>query len=245
VSRVDVLGVKFDALDLEGAVRAIIALTMTAGPHLVVTANVELLMRARRASDLQDILRRAALVVADGIGVVWGSRQLGSPLPGRVPGIDLADRLCAEAARLGWRVAVVGGAPGVAQAAAARLQCVHPGVLVTAALHGYFTAAEEPDVLRVIRDASPTLLLAGLGSPRQERWLDRHLATLGVPVSLGIGGTLDVWAGRVSRAPRVMQTLGLEWCYRLSRQPGRLRRQVVIPQFMATVWRLRAQRRRP
>jgi N-acetylglucosaminyldiphosphoundecaprenol N-acetyl-beta-D-mannosaminyltransferase len=84
-----------------------------------------------------------------------------------------------------------------------------------------------------------------LGSPRQERWLDRHLAILAVPVSLGIGGTLDVWAGRVSRAPRVMQTLGLEWCYRLIRQPGRLRRQVVIPQFMATVWRLRAQRRRP
>jgi N-acetylglucosaminyldiphosphoundecaprenol N-acetyl-beta-D-mannosaminyltransferase len=245
VSRVDVLGVKFDALDLERAVRAIIALTMTPGPHLVVTANVELLMRARRASDLQDILRRAALVVADGIGVVWGSGQLGSPLPGRVPGIDLADRLCAEAARLGWRVALVGGAPGVAQAAAARLQRVHPGVVVAAALHGYFTAGEEQDVLRVIRDASPTLLLAGLGSPRQERWLDRHLTTLAVPISLGIGGTLDVWAGRVSRAPRVMQTLGLEWCYRLIRQPGRLRRQVVIPQFMATVWRLRAQRRRP
>ena len=245
MTRIDVLGVEFHPVDLQGAVRAIVALAATPGPHLVVTANVELVMLARRSSELQGILRRAALVVPDGVGVVWGSRQLGRGLPGRVPGIDLADRLCAQAARLGWRVGLLGGIPGVAEAAAARLRRVYPGVVVAPTLHGYFTPAEDPIVVRVIRDAAPTLLLAGLGSPRQERWLDRHLTALAVPVSMGIGGTLDVWAGRVSRAPRIMQALGLEWCYRLVRQPSRLRRQLVIPQFMAAVWFRRAGRRRP
>ena len=245
MTRRDVLGVEFDPVDLPGAVQTIVALAAAPAPHLVVTANVELVMLARRSPELQGVLRRAALVVPDGVGVVWGSRQLGRGLPGRVPGIDLADRLCAQAARFGWRIVLLGSFPGVAEAAAARLRRVYPGVLIALTLNGYFSPAEEPEVVRAIRDAAPTLLLAGLGSPRQERWLDRHLTALAVPVSMGIGGTLDVWAGRVSRAPRIIQTLGLEWCYRLIRQPGRLRRQVVIPQFMAAVWWRRAGRRPP
>lgn len=236
MNRVDVLGVGFDPVDLDGAVGCIVALAREPGPHLVVTANVEMVMQARLAPDLREILHRAALVVADGVGVVWGARQLGRPLPGRVPGIDLAGRLCDEALRRRWRVCLVGGAPGVADAAAANLRLRHPGIDVPQVLPGYFGPEDDPAVVRAIREAAPTLLLAGLGSPRQERWLHRHLASLGVPVAIGVGGTLDVWAGRARRAPRIMRTLGLEWCYRLVRQPGRLGRQMAIPRFMAAVW---------
>lgn len=245
MTRVDVLGVGFDPVDLDGAVQAVVAMAGEPGPHLVVTANVELVMRARRAPDLQDILRRAALVVADGVGVVWGARRLGRPLPGRVAGIDLAERLCAEAARRGQRICLIGGGPGVAAAAARGLRRRYAEIQVADASHGYFGPEDETSVIAAIRDAAPTLLLAGLGSPRQERWLDRHLRTLAVPIAIGIGGTLDVWAGRVRRAPRVMRTLGLEWCYRLLSQPGRIRRQLAIPQFIAAVWlhRWRARRR--
>jgi N-acetylglucosaminyldiphosphoundecaprenol N-acetyl-beta-D-mannosaminyltransferase len=244
MNRVDVLGVPFDPVDLEGAVEAAAMMVDDPGPHLIVTANVELIMRARRAPDLQEILRRAALVVADGVGVVWGARRLGRPLPGRVAGIDLAGRLCGVAAQRGWRVCLVGGAPGVAVEAAAHLLRRYPGIHVADALHGYFAPEDEATVTAAIREAAPTLLLAGLGSPRQERWLDRHLAALAVPLGIGIGGALDVWAGRVRRAPRVVQTLGLEWCYRLIRQPSRARRQLAIPQFIAAVWLHRWQARR-
>jgi len=234
VSRIDVLGVGFDPVEVDGAVDAVVAMADQPGAHLVVTANVELVMRAREAPDLADILRRAALVIADGVGVVWGARRLGRPLPGRVPGIDLAERLCGEAARRGWRVCLLGGAPGVALEAADKVRGRYPGIQIATTLHGYFGDADE-DVIRAIRAASPTLLLAGLGSPRQERWLDRHLASLGATIAIGVGGTLDVWAGRVRRAPRAVQAMGLEWCYRLFRQPRRWRRQLTIPRFMAAV----------
>ncbi len=235
MSRVEILGVGFDPVDLDGAVERITAFIARRRPHLVVTANVEMVMRARRAPDLREILAHAALVVADGVGVVWGARWLGRPLPGRVPGIDLATRLCGEASRRGWRVYLLGGAPGIAAAAAARLREGHSGLAIVGIGNGYFGPEEDTDVVRAIRDASPTLLLAGLGAPRQERWLSRHLDALGVPVVMGVGGTLDVWAGRTRRAPRIMQALGLEWCYRLLRQPSRLSRQLAIPHFIAVV----------
>ncbi len=238
--RVEILGTGFDAVDLESAVRRISAMMTEPGPHLVVTANVEMVMLARRAPDVREILARASLVVADGVGVVWGSRQLGRPLPARVPGIDLAERLCREAAGRGWRLYLLGGAAGVAEAASARLRARYPGLLITGCAGGYFGPGEDRRVVEAVRRASPDLLFAGLGFPRQERWLAGRLDALGVPVVMGVGGTLDVWAGRARRAPRLWQTLGLEWSYRLLREPRRIRRQLAIPQFMGVIYLERA-----
>lgn len=234
-ARIDILGVGFDPVDLEGAVSRATALVGGGVPSLAVTANTEMVMTARRAGDLAQLLARAALVVADGVGVVWASRYLRRPLPARVPGIELAERLLAEAARRRWRVYLLGGSPGTAEQAAARLHVAYPGLQVAGWAHGYFPPGDEPGVVDAIRAASPALLLAGLGTPRQELWLARHLAALGVPVVMGIGGSLDIWAGRARRAPRPMQSLGLEWLYRLAREPRRLRRQLTIPHFMALI----------
>jgi N-acetylglucosaminyldiphosphoundecaprenol N-acetyl-beta-D-mannosaminyltransferase len=242
MSRIDILGVGFDPLDLDAAATRIVEFALQPDPRLVVTANVEMVMLARRDAEVRGILRGASLVVADGVGVVWGSRQLGHALPGRVPGIDLAARVCQEAARRRWRVYLLGGRPGVADAAAARLRARYPGLQVVGARDGYFLPDTDRDVVHAIREAAPTVLLAGLGAPRQERWLSERLEELRVPVAMGIGGTLDVWTGRARRAPRVWQTLGLEWCYRLLREPRRFGRQLAIPHFMAIVYgeRLRA-----
>jgi N-acetylglucosaminyldiphosphoundecaprenol N-acetyl-beta-D-mannosaminyltransferase len=227
-------------------VNATVAFLSEKTAHLVITANVELVMLARRLPVVQAALARASLVIADGVGVVWGSRQLGRPLPARVPGIEMAGRLCREAARRGWTVYLLGGRPGVAAEAGARLREWYPGIAIVGAADGYFGPAEETAVVRAIREAHPTLLLAALGSPRQELWLDHHLAALGVGVAMGVGGTLDVWTGRARRAPHLLQTLGLEWCYRLIRQPSRFLRQLAIPHFMTLVSldRLRALCRR-
>jgi N-acetylglucosaminyldiphosphoundecaprenol N-acetyl-beta-D-mannosaminyltransferase len=240
--RIDILGVEFDAVDPDEAVQRITGFVSAPGPHVVVTANVEMVMLARHMPDVRRILGNASLVVADGVGVVWGSRQLGRPLPARVPGIDLADRLCREAARRGWRLYLLGGSPGVADAAAGQLRARFPGIVIAGTASGYFTPADEPRVIDAVRGAAPALLFAGLGFPRQERWLARHLDALAVPVAIGVGGTFDVWAGRSRRAPRIWQTLGLEWFYRLIREPRRLGRQLAIPHFMAIVYasRLRA-----
>ncbi|HLW47323.1 MAG TPA: WecB/TagA/CpsF family glycosyltransferase [bacterium] len=242
--RIDILGVAFDPVDLDGAVARVIAFVDGGRPSLVVTANTEMVMTARRDAGLAALLAGAALVVADGVGVVWGSRYLQRPLPARVPGIELAERLLAAAARRRWRVYLLGGRPGIAEEAAARLRAAYPGLDVVGCAHGYFGSADEPRVVAAIGAAGPVLLLAGLGTPRQERWLARHLSALGVPVAMGIGGSLDVWAGRASRAPRLMQALGLEWLYRLAHEPRRLRRQLTIPHFMAVVAGKRAREAR-
>jgi N-acetylglucosaminyldiphosphoundecaprenol N-acetyl-beta-D-mannosaminyltransferase len=240
VTRVDILGVGFDPVDLDGAAGRVADLVERGTPSLVVTANTEIVMTARRASDLAALLAGAALVVPDGVGVVWASRYLGRPLPARVPGIELAERLLREAVRRRWPVYLLGGRPGVAEEAGARLTAAYPGLAIAGCAHGYFGSAEEAAVVRAVRAAGPVLLLAGLGTPRQERWLARQLPALGVPVAMGIGGSLDVWAGRAQRAPRLMQTFGLEWLYRLSREPRRLRRQLTIPHFMALIMLKRA-----
>ena len=244
MNRVDILGVGFDPVDLDGAAAQVVALVERGTPSLAVTANTEMVMTARRAADLAALLAGAALVVADGVGIVWASRYLGRPLPGRVPGIELAERLLREAVRRRWAVYLLGGRPGIAEQAAARLTARDPELVIAGCADGYFGAGAEAAVVERVRGAAPALLFAGLGTPRQERWLARRLADLGAPVAMGIGGSLDVWAGRAQRAPRVMQTLGLEWLYRLSREPRRLRRQFTIPHFMALVVAKRAREAR-
>ncbi|HKX16710.1 MAG TPA: WecB/TagA/CpsF family glycosyltransferase, partial [bacterium] len=144
-------------------------------------------------------------------------------------------RLLAEAARRRWRVYLLGGRPGTAEEAASNLRARYSGLAIVGSAHGYFAPADEAGVVEAIRAAQPALLLSGLGTPRQERWLARQLGALGVPVAMGVGGSLDVWAGRAQRAPRALQTLGLEWLYRLACEPRRLRRQLTIPHFMGVI----------
>ena len=235
MSRVEILGVGFDPVDLDGAAARIVGLVEAGRPSLVITANTEMVMTARHAEDLARLLADAALVVADGVGVVWASRYLRRPLPARVPGIELAERLLAEAARRRWRVYLLGGRPGTAEEAASNLRARYSGLAIVGSAHGYFAPADEAGVVEAIRAAQPALLLSGLGTPRQERWLARQLGALGVPVAMGVGGSLDVWAGRAQRAPRALQTLGLEWLYRLACEPRRLRRQLTIPHFMGVI----------
>lgn len=228
------------------------------GAHQVVTANPEIILKAQRDLPLWAIIRRSALVTADGIGVVWAARHLGTPLPERVTGIDLMTRLLARAAQEGWPVYLVGSAPGVAATAADRLTVQYPGLVIAGTHHGYFTPAESSRILAAITQAGPALLFAGLGAPKQEKWLATALEQLNSAythdpnrlagqskpapglVAMGIGGSLDVFSGRVRRAPGWMQRLHLEWLYRLLAQPSRIWRQASLLRF---VWEVRRQKK--
>lgn len=241
--RVEILGVGVDVVTAEEAFRRITSFWKDRdGAGLcrqVVTLNPEMIMAAQRDPELRAVLEESALVVADGIGVVWASRVLGTPVPERIAGIDLASQLIAEAAHQGRSVALVGGQPGVADEAARRLREKHPALRVSAAFHGYFSEAEGESVVARVAEAAPDLLLVGLGAPKQELWIHRNLRRLNARVAMGVGGALDIFAGRARRAPVAWQRLGLEWAYRLLRQPWRAKRMMALPRFVFAVLRNR------
>lgn len=206
----------------------------------VVTLNAEMLYRAQGDPELRRVMEEADLVVPDGHGVVWAGRRAGYRVPERVTGIDLIHAL-AEAGRNRWSFYLLGSLPGVAGEAATNLQRQYPGLIVAGTGHGYFERSETPDVVRRIRDAAPDLLLVALGSPGQELFIHRHRHELGAAVAIGVGGSLDVLAGRLRRAPVLFQRLRLEWLYRLLQEPSRWRRVLVLPRF---VWMVLAGGRR-
>lgn len=203
-------------------------------PRQVITANPLILMAAEAHAGLAAALRAADLVVADAVGVVWAARRGGRSIP-RVPGIELMDRLCAAAAVDGARVGLLGAVPGVAEEAAGALQRRHPGLNVVFVQDGFFSQAEEDAVLARARAARPDYLFVALDTPRQDDWIHRRLDALGARVVMGVGGSFNVFAGRLRRAPPWMQKLGLEWLYRLWQEPRRWRRMAALPRFVLRV----------
>jgi N-acetylglucosaminyldiphosphoundecaprenol N-acetyl-beta-D-mannosaminyltransferase len=222
---VAVLGVPFDPVTLEGAIARIEEMIASRKPHYIVTANVDFLVQAHRDVELRRILLDADLVLGDGTPVVWASRWLGNALPERVAGSDLAPGLIQRAAEKGHRVFFLGAAPGVAAEAALRLQQQFPTLNIVGHYAPPFAALLEMDheqIVRRVREAKPDLLLVSFGCPKQEKWIAMHHRTLGVPVAIGVGATIDFLAGRVPRAPDWMRRSGTEWIFRLVLEPRRL-----------------------
>ncbi|HTD36734.1 MAG TPA: WecB/TagA/CpsF family glycosyltransferase [Candidatus Limnocylindrales bacterium] len=202
------------------------------GAAVVVTLGVEMVMEARRNAAFRDVVNGAAIVTCDTIGLMLASRLRGGPLRERVTGVELVGDLAARSAARGdVRLYLLGGAGDTAQRAADALRRTYPGALVAGARNGYFDEDEGDAVAAAIRASGANVLLAGLGFPKQELWLARHLAATGCGVGIGIGGSLDVYAGNVVRAPAFFQRTGLEWAYRLAKEPRRWRRQLALPRF--------------
>lgn len=212
-------------------------------PTTVISLNGALLMRALRDAEVREAVRSAALIIPDGVGVVLASRILGLPIRRRVAGVDLVLAMCEGAAARGDRLFLLGAARGVAEAAAARLRERYPGLMIVGTADGFFSPEDEPALLARIREAHPEILLVAFGAPRQERWLHARAPALGVPVMMGVGGALDVLAGRVRRAPRWLQAAGLEWLYRMVREPWRWSVVRTIPPLFALAMRERWRRR--
>jgi N-acetylglucosaminyldiphosphoundecaprenol N-acetyl-beta-D-mannosaminyltransferase len=238
---VRILGVRLDCVDMSGAIARIEAMIEAGvpadGTRLVATVNPEFVMRARRDQRFHETLERASLNLADGIGVVWAMRRQGCPQFERVTGSDLVPVLARACAARGWRPFLLGARPGVAEAAARRLEADHPGLRVAGVHAGSPRPDDDADSLRRIAAARPDVLLVAYGAPRQELWIARNRDRLAVPVAIGVGGTLDYLAGRVRRAPRWMREAHLEWLWRLALQPTRARRMAVLPLFVVAVLR--------
>lgn len=235
--RVSVLDVMIDMVTMKEAVAMIEDFIVQRQPRLVATANAEMVMNANEDAELKEILAAADLVVPDGAGVVWAARHQGHPMQERVAGYDLAQALLAQAAVKGYKVYFFGGAPGIAEAATRVAGEKYPGLNVVGIRNGFFSPQDDSTIVEEIRSARPDILLAALGVPKQEKWLFAHMKELEVPVSMGVGGSFDVMAGVVCRAPVWMQRAGLEWLYRLACQPQRFMRMLALPRFAIAVLR--------
>lgn len=236
MERKKILGIGFDPVTMTQAQARLASYVEDGNFHLVITANPEMVMKARGDQLLGEIMERADLVVPDGIGVVWASHMLGLGFPERIPGIELAEGLLEQAAAQGWGVFLLGSEAGVADQAAKALQSRLPQLKIVGTQHGFFRpGGEEEEVLAKIAQANPQILLAALGVPRQEKWLAAHLANLNVPLAIGVGGSINVWAGVDKRAPLWLRKIHLEWLYRVVRQPWRIKRLMALPVFVLAV----------
>lgn len=233
--RVAVLNVMIDAVTMSEAVEVLESYIAESKQHLVATANAEMVMMAQKDKELARILSKADLVVPDGAGVVWAARYKGFEVPERVAGYDLVQCFLARAAKQKYRIFLFGGAPGIAEQAKITAENRYPGVQIVGTRNGFFTEETEEAVIEEINASGANVLLVALGVPKQEKWLSRNLGKLSVALAIGVGGTFDVMAGTVKRAPLWMQRANLEWLFRLGLQPQRALRMLALPSFVMRV----------
>lgn len=235
--QVKLLGVAIDALSMDQVVEKIGYFIEDRGLHLVVTANPEILDEGTRNKDSMALLQEADLCTADGVGVLLGARMLGEKLPERVTGIELAERLCAESGKRGWRIYLLGSEPGVVDGAERKLREKYPDVNICGRHHGYFRndPVMKDQVIADVAASEADILLAGLGSPYQENFIKAYQWEMKVPVGIGVGGSFDVFSGRVERAPEWVRNLRLEWLYRIASDPSRWGRALALPRFVLKI----------
>jgi N-acetylglucosaminyldiphosphoundecaprenol N-acetyl-beta-D-mannosaminyltransferase len=239
--RVNVTGIEVDDLDEAETVAAIARMVEAGGPHYLCVVNAAKAVAASRDSRLREALGRASLVTADGMSVVWAARWLGAGLKARVTGIDLFERLMAEAAARGWSVFFFGARDASVRGVVERFSREHSTLRVAGWRNGYFDPRESPAIADQIRRSQTDLLFVAMGSPAQEFWIAENLERTGARFAMGVGGSFDHLSGRKPRAPRWMQRAGLEWLYRLLREPRRLWRRYLVgnTQFLRLVLRQR------
>lgn len=233
---VKILGVPVHPLTMSESVAVLEEKLQKKEQAFVVTANAEIIMMCQQDKEYNNIVsEKADLVLPDGAGAVWAGRYLGNEVPERVAGFDLYNQLLKLSADKGYKVYFFGGAPGVAEAAKNKAEELYSGVQIVGCRNGYFTEAEEEAIIKEINDAAPDMLFVALGAPKQEKWLVKYRKKLKPRVLMGIGGSFDVLAGKMERAPKWMQEASLEWAFRLYKQPSRFMRMLALPKFVLKV----------
>lgn len=233
--QINILGQLIDSIRMWEAIGFVRQALKKEGPSHIVTANPEILDEASRNERLAKIIRDADLVTADGVGVLLSARILGESLPERVTGVELAEELFRQGAKEGWRFYFLGAAPGVAEEARQRMMVAYPGLNVIGCQDGYYPREKERRLVEAIAEAKTDILLVGLGSPRQDYFIETYKDALGASVLMGVGGSFDVFSGKVQRAPELFRALKLEWLYRIATDPKRWKRSLALPRFVLKV----------
>lgn len=235
MEKVNILGVHVDMVNIPEAADCVMRFLGEDKFHAVFTPNSEIIMHAYKNSEFADLLNRAELLTADGIGVVYASKILKKPIKERAAGYDIARQVLEKMNYTDYKLFLFGGKPGVAEEAKKNLLKDYPELNIAGLRNGYFKPEEETEIVEEINNSGADIVFVCLGAPKQEEWIDRHRDELKVRVAMGIGGSLDVFAGKVQRAPEFFCKTGLEWFYRLCKEPWRIGRMMELPKFAATV----------
>ena len=235
-NRVNILGVPVDMVDKEQASAVFAEIFQQPGCSMIVTPNSEIVQNASKDEELRSLIAYADLIIPDGIGLVYASKVMGCPLSERVTGIDFLESIIARLAQTGESIFFFGSKPGVADEAADRMKKKYPGLRVAGTQNGYFQPEEEALIVKQINESGADFLCVALGAPKQERFIAQHRDEFtSVRGAIGVGGSLDVWAGNLKRAPEFYRNHGLEWLYRFIQQPTRFKRMLTLPVFMLRV----------
>ena len=237
---VRILGFRIDRVWRASALDRIEKFIEERKPRYLVTADASMVVTAKDDPELAGIVDRADLVTPDGAGILWASRKLRTPITDKVSGVDLVAEMVRMSAEKGYRIFFFGSGPGVAEEAAANLMKRYPGAHIVGTRDGYFKPEQEAEVVAEIKAAKPDVLFVAMGIPKQEKWITKYKDEIGVPVSAGIGGSFDVYSGRVKRAPVIMQKSGLEWLHRLAANPKKIGKVMLLPKFVMMTLRQRA-----
>ena len=236
IKRLEILGVPVDIVTKDEALSVFAELMEKDGCSLIATPNSEIVLNASRDPGLKSLFERAELVIPDGIGLVYASRILKEPLKERVTGIDFLSDIFEYLQANGKSAYLLGGKPGIAELAADNIKIKYPGLKIAGTRHGYFKAHEEKEIVDEINGSGAEFLCAAMGSPKQEKFIfDNKSEFVSLRGAMGVGGSLDVWAGALKRAPEFYRKHGLEWLYRLFQEPSRYKRMIKLPVFMLKV----------
>lgn len=235
MNKVNILGVKVDRIGIEDSAKKIFSFLSDDRCRKVFTPNSEIIMNGYKDEKFAEILNSADLLTADGIGVVKAAQILGKPVPERAAGFDIACRLLEMVAKSDYKLFLFGGKPGIAEKAKEEMEKKYPGLKIVGMHDGYFKDEESEEITKQINDSGAELLFVCLGAPKQENWINDNADKLKCKAALGIGGSLDVFAGTVERAPEFYCKHGLEWFYRLMKEPWRAKRMTALPKFALRV----------
>lgn len=235
MEKVNILGVNVDMVSIEESADIIVRFLDEDGFKRVFTPNSEIIMMAYENPEFSKVLNKADLLTADGIGVVYASKILGKPINERAAGFDIAKAVLDRISKTGHKLYLFGAKPGVAEEAKAKMEQEYPEIKIVGTHNGYFKSKDIPEIINDINNSGADLLFVCLGAPAQEKWIDENADKLNVKVAMGIGGSLDVFAGRTERAPEFYCKHGLEWFYRLKKEPWRAKRMMALPKFALTV----------
>lgn len=234
--KINVLGMNFDNQTKQNVLTKLIRNIEEQKKTFVVTANPEIVMFAKKNPHYQEIVDTANIVIADGIGVVIGSKILKNPLPERIPGYELVTSLLDTAEEKKLRVYFLGASEEVIESLKVKVHNRYPNLVIAGARNGYFEKGDSSVVGEIVQ-SNPDIVLVALGCPGQEEWIHKNINAFDKGIFIGVGGSFDVLSGKVKRAPVIWQKLNLEWLYRLIKQPSRLKRTLVLPQFLIEVWK--------
>jgi len=236
---VDILGVNISASNVSQATEFITDAIASGNKISVFTPNSEIILSAYKNENFKNIINSASLCTADGIGVIYASKIFGTPIPERCSGYDISLELIKQMSKTGFSLYLFGASPGVAETAKKKIEESNPGINIIGCHDGYFDSEEEQNIINDINEKKPNVLFVCLGFPKQEKWIYDHLNDLDINVAMGLGGCLDVYAGNAKRAPQIFIKLGLEWFYRLLKEPKRFFRMLALPKFMLTVLKIK------